>query len=248
MKKDLPLIVKPRQRQKSEKTRSDLNTKVDAKQFRIKNIETKSNGIILIETDSKENREKIKNALENKMKDNYEIKIPMDIKPKFEIVHMNNNFSELEIIDKLKKQNPFIEHSEMKVLKLSMVNKFNKEMQNAIIEVDKESFPKIIAAEKLCIGWERCKVFDGINIRRCFKCKGYNHKSIECKNEEACLKCHKNHRTSECKEQQEINECINCKLVNNKFKLGLDTNHKTFSKMCPVYQKKINERKQKIGY
>lgn len=248
MKKNLPLIVKPKQKQKIEKTKSDLNKKVDPKTLKIKNLEHRNNGMILIETDTKENREIIKNELEKKMKDGYDIKIPLEIKPRFEIVHMNNNFSEIDIIEKLKKQNGFLEMSEIKVIKLKRVNKYNKEMQNAIIEVDKESFPKILEAEKLSIGWERCKVFDAIDVKRCYKCKGYNHRSIECKNEEKCLKCHQNHKTSDCMEKEEINKCINCKIANEKYKLELDENHKTFNKECPVYQKKIGERKQKIGY
>lgn len=48
--------------------------------------------------------------------------------------------------------------SEMKVFKISTIKKYDKEMQNAIIDVDIKFFPEILAAEKLCIvgkGWER---------------------------------------------------------------------------------------------
>ncbi|XP_055388350.1 uncharacterized protein LOC129616828 [Condylostylus longicornis] len=246
MKKHLPLIVKPKQKQKSEKTKKDLNTKVNPKDLKIKNVESKMNGIILIETDSKENREKIKTELQKKMQVDYNI-IPKEIKPKIEIVHMNNGFSESELIEKLKKQNEVLERAEMKIINLRTVKKFNREMKNAIIEVDKESFPKILNIQKLCIGWERCKVFDAISVKRCFKCNGFNHKSTECRNEETCLKCTKNHKTSECTEKP-VDICVNCKRANEKFKLGLDIKHNSLSKQCEVYKKKLNELKQKIGY
>jgi len=103
MKTELPLIVKPKNKQKSEKTKSDLNTKVDPKDLKIKNIETKTNGAILIETDTIEEREKVE--LEKKTKDSYDIKIPTVIKPQIELVYMNNKFSDAEIIEKLKNQN-----------------------------------------------------------------------------------------------------------------------------------------------
>jgi hypothetical protein len=161
---------------------------------------------------------------------------------------MNNSFTESEIIEKLKKQNDFLEMSEMKVVKIKKVVKYGKEMQNAIIEVDKMSFPKLIASEKVCLGWERCRVYDAISVTRCFKCKGFNHKMSECKNEECCLKCHQKHKTADCKVKEEVIKCINCKKVNEKFKLGLDENHKTSSVECTVYQKKLKEKKEKVGY
>jgi len=236
--------VIPKQKQNGEKTKKVLNTK----DFKIENVETKKDGKIIIETDSKENRDKIKKELEKKINKDYEVKIPVERKPCFEIVHMNNSFTETEIVDKLKKQNGILELSDLKVLKLKEVNKLNKEMQNAIIEVDKLAFPKIIAAEKLCIGWERCKVFDAITVRRCNKCKGYNHKAVECNNKETCLKCHQEHKTRDCNKEEEINKCINCLKGNEKFNLGIDVNHKTTSQNCPVYQKKLKEKKEKIGY
>lgn len=247
MKKELPLIVKPKNKQKNQQTKSDLNTKVDPKNFKIKNIEDKTNGAILIETETAEDREKIKTELEKQFKDKYEIKIPTDIKPQIEIIHMNNKFEETEIVEKLKKQNCFLEMSEIEVVKVYQVKKYNKEFYNAVIEVDKETFPKILANEKVCIGWERCRVFDAINIRRCYKCKGFNHKSADCTNKETCLKCHQEHKTSECSKDY-INKCINCIKYNEKLKLNVDVNHKTFSKLCPAYQHKLNLKKKAIGY
>jgi hypothetical protein len=248
MNKNLPLIVIPKNKQNTDKTKFDLNTKVNPIDLKIKNVVDRNNGKILIETDTTENRDKIRNELEKTIQTDYDIKIPMDLKPCFEIVHMSNNFSESEIIMKLKKQNTFLEFSELKVVKIRKFTKFNKELTNAIIEVDKLCFPKIIEAEKLCIGWEKCKVFDAINVRRCNKCKGYNHKSSECKNQETCLKCHKDHKTSTCTEKEELKECINCKKANEKFNVGVKIDHKTTSFDCPVYQNKLREKKAKIGY
>jgi len=249
MNKNIPLIVIPKnKKQNSDKTKSDLNKKCNPIELNIKNVESRNNGKIVIETDSKENREKIKNELEKKIKGDYEIKIPLELKPCFEIVHMNNEFDESEILEKLRKQNQFLEFSQMKVIRIRKVVKFNKELRNATVQVDKVSFPKIIAAEKLSIGWEKCKVFDAIYVKRCMKCKGYNHKSTECIHKEACFNCHQEHKTSECKEKEEMKKCINCLKANEKFNLGLKTDHKTTSIECPVYQKKLKEKKEKIGY
>ena len=68
---------------------------------------------------------------------------------------------------------------------------------------------KHLAAEKINIGWERCKVYDSIRALPCFRYKGFNHKATNCKNDEDCVKYHGRHRNFECNERQ-IKKCINC--------------------------------------
>lgn len=100
--------------------------------------------------------------------------------------------------------------------------------------------------QKLNIGWEKCRVFDGTDIIQCFKCQGYNHKSSDCKNEEICYKCHGSHKSKECKKEI-INKCINCIKANKRLNMGLDENHVTSNKECPVYQNKLNYKKKRLG-
>ena len=44
-----------------------------------------------------------------------------------------------------------------------------------------------------------------------------------------------------------INKCINCVRVNNRLNLGLNENHSTNSKECPVYQNKLITKKRRNG-
>lgn len=246
LKKDVPLILKPKGKQGSEKTKEDLNKKVDPKNLKISNIETKHNGVIIIESENNTEREKIKAALEKTMCDNYEVRVPNVINPRFIITSMVFKHEDEEIVEKLKKQNQVIESSHLKLVKYYEVNRNNKKLFNAILETDADSFPKILRAEKLNIGWERCKVYDGIEVPHCYKCKGFNHKAVDCKNDEVCMKCFEKHKTSECNKEAVI-KCINCVRANNKLKLGLNENHSTYSKLCPVYQNKLDTKKKKLG-
>ncbi|KAI4457760.1 proprotein convertase subtilisin/kexin-related [Holotrichia oblita] len=56
------------------------------------------------------------------------------------------------------------------------------------------------------IGWDVCKVFDGIAVTSC----GYNHKATVCKKETRCPRCAGSHSIRECKATESNLKCINC--------------------------------------
>lgn len=155
-------------------------------------------------------------------------------------------YSEEEFTEKLKKQNPITHNSEIKIVKNFDFKRNNRTVYNIRIKTDSELYTKLIGAQKINLGWERCRVFDGTDVRRCFKCKGYNHMSSECKNPEICIKCHGNHKSQECNKEP-ITKCINCVKMNQKLNMGLDENHGTYNKVCPVYQNKLNMKKRRMG-
>lgn len=247
MRKEVKLIIKPKEKQRIEKTKEDLNENVDPGNLKISNIENKKNGVIVIQSENIEEREKIKNAIENKMNEKYEIKMPNPLNTTVIVANMTFKYETNELIEKLKKQNPVLESSELELIKYIEVKRNNRTTYNVKLKIDAESFIKVLTARKINIGWERCKVFDGVEIMYCYKCKGYNHKSNECKSEETCLKCHGNHKTSECNKEA-LAKCINCIRSNRKFNLGLDENHPTLSRTCPVYLNKLDIKKKNIGY
>lgn len=247
IKSNLPLLIMPKEKQTCQKTREELNDKVDPNGLKIANIESTYKGIVVIESENALERDKIKSVIQKNMGDKYEIKAPNKIKPRILIANMKIKNQENEIIGKIRKQNPFLVHSELKLVKYFERNKNNFRNYNALIEVDEDVFPKIIQEGKLSIGWEKCKIYDGIDVLMCFKCKDFNHRAIECKNEEVCGKCLDLHKTSEC-QKEKIEKCINCIRVNKKLNMGLDENHMTVSKSCPVYLRKIDLKKKRIGY
>ena len=84
------LLIKPKERQKIEKSKQDLNNKVDPVNLNITNIENGRNWTIIIQSKTDEDRNKIKNA-------NY-----------------NGNFFQIhdeDLISKIKRQNQqLLEH------------------------------------------------------------------------------------------------------------------------------------------
>lgn len=242
----VPLIIKPKEKQNIKKTKEDLRNKVDPTNFKINNIENRRNGTMVIESENNEEREKIKNTLQTELSENYDIRVPNETKMTIVITDMSFKIPENELINILKKQNPILVNSELKIIKTYDYKRKNVVINNVKLIIDKESYIKVISQQKLNVGWEKCRVFDGTDIIKCFKCKGYNHKSTECKNQETCYKCHGNHKSTEC-DKAVIVKCINCTRVNEKLNMGLDENHDTNNRECPVYLNKLRMKKKRLG-
>lgn len=77
--KRAPLIVKPKEKQGNDKTREELNKNVDPVNLKITSVENRKNGTVVIQSENEEEREKIKTAIEDKLNEGYEIKVPSPI-------------------------------------------------------------------------------------------------------------------------------------------------------------------------
>ncbi|XP_067637542.1 uncharacterized protein [Eurosta solidaginis] len=108
LKKDVAIIVKPKGKQTSEKTKQDLNNKVDPKNLKISNIETRNNGVMVIHSENNDEREKIKLAIENNIDREYEVKVPEQIRPSFVVTGIMFKYENDVLIDTIKKQNECI--------------------------------------------------------------------------------------------------------------------------------------------
>lgn len=64
--KEMPLIIKPKEKQKIDKTKEDLKNKVDPTNFKITNIENRRNGTVVIQSENIDEREKIKKHCKQK--------------------------------------------------------------------------------------------------------------------------------------------------------------------------------------
>lgn len=241
------LLIKPKSKQDCNQTKNDLNENVDPKELKIRNVQRKSNGVILIQRENDTERNKIKSAIEKQIGEKYEVKIPKTVCEKFVISRMNFKHSDEKIIEILSKQNDCIAEGKVKVLKQYETKTRNVVYYNAIIETDPETFQRVIAAEKLNVGWEKCQVYDGLEVQQCFKCRGFNHKAAECKNEEVCVKCLERHALKDCK-LEIISKCINCIRAKERLNIDVDINHMTISKTCPLYVNKLEAKRRKRGY
>ena len=132
-----------------------------------------------------------------------------------------------------------------KLRKCYAVTKGSDCKYNAIFEVDAITYHKILEQGKLLCNWDSCRVFDGLDVLRCFKCCGYNHKGIDCQQkEETCPRCAGSHSVKQC--ESSALKCANCAQLKNSDPTTI--NHAAWSEKCPVFQVMKNKKRKTIDY
>ena len=91
--------------------------------------------------------------------------------------------------------------------------------------------------DKVIIGLKTCKVYDRVQVKRCFSCQGFDHYIKDCPSELHCGKCTGSHKTADCTSDER--KCINC--VKNKVQ---DVNHSVFFHDCPSLHKHQQQLKE----
>lgn len=171
---------------------------------------------------------------------------PDSVMPKIKMLRVRDpSTDDDEFIRQVKAKNENVPFKSVKILKREKVFRMNKcieTMNNIVLEVDCESYERIMSKGKIKYKWESFDVVDNIFIRRCYKCFGFSHMAAECKNERACPICAQNHEKGNCKVKDK--KCINCITANNKFKTKFDVNHCAWDKECKIYQNKLATSKK----
>jgi hypothetical protein len=253
-KNDAVVVVKPKNKnQGAEKTIHDIKSKINPKEIVVNGLMNATDSGIIIKCKKKEDTNKIVKIIEENLSENYEAKIPLRKNPRLKIVGIDEKPADnCEIIETIKKQNEeyFDTSSVIKVITVNEItNKIGKKYYNLIIEVNPNTYNKIMTSEncKMNINWNRCKVFDAIYVRQCLKCCSFDgHNAKDCPNHVVCFKCSGNHKSDSC--SMEKFKCINCENANKNLKLNLNTEHSAMSKECEVYKKIVKNKMRSINY
>lgn len=232
--------------QKSDTTKEFVKEKINPVENQVSGIRNAAKGAVVVECKDKTASELLKTSAVKSLGDAYKVELPKRRKPKFKLCGMSDKLTDEQIIDFLIKQNECLKKAnELKVLKtIEVKDRFKNARYQSIIEVDPESFKKIMNVEKVYVNWDSCKVFEHLNVVRCYKCLGFNHYSKECTRKRACKFCAEDHESSTCSSQ--IQKCINCSYYVQNLKMHLEVNHHAFSADCKVLQRKYSEEKRKV--
>lgn len=246
------LIVKPREKQESNKTKNDLKEAIDPKTLAIavENIKEGKEGAVIINCNNSSTKDKIKEKVENEMGNHYNVTEGTQKNPKIIIRGVEEEFIEGTddfIIDSIKEQNELETEESTKIQvysKYKQKDKVNK--GNVVLTVSPGLKNKICQIGKINIGWRRCVAHEFFTIIRCFKCARYGHIAGKCENNVTCYNCAGQHQTTDCKAN--YFKCINCVETNNKFKKSLDVNHAVNDSECACYKRILDmeARKTKI--
>lgn len=149
---------------------------------------------------------------------------------------MTGLLSEDKLLENLTKCNPhiFLHNSDLKIIGIRTLRK-NENIYQALIQVDKTCYERALKAERIVVGYDTCRIYDVVEVYRCYKCNEYHHSAENCKNQQVCPICGCNHDVKQC--QSETKKCSNCDKYNTKSSKNVPTNHAVWEKdKCSAFK------------
>lgn len=245
------LIIKPKNQQKVERIRSDLQKNIKPAELKlcINGTRNTKNGNLLVKCSNMSDIETLKNEIDSKLHEDYEAQVSKMKAPRFKIIgYRADNEEDLnyELIEAhIREQNHFIQKNDD--LEVTYIKQNRKNKTHTIHgKCSSSLFHKFMGMKKVFINWERYPIYEDISIQRCFKCQEYYHKSDACPNEERCEYCSGDHSLKDCPKKQK--KCTNCIKTNAKFNLMYNVNHEASDSSCPAYEYLISILRSKIDY
>lgn len=250
-KHDPILIVKPRNADDAASIKNIIKATINPESDPVKKMQLTSRGDFIVHCNDSNALSTIKNKLTQKIGDTGEVKEPATAKPRLKVVGFDSDYfdDDTRLISAIRKQNDklFDETSEIQIADKKKMR--GKDLHTAVLTVDVNTFKRVLTAGKIFIGWNSCKIYEHIEVMRCFKCNQFGHLARECKEEEfVCPLCADKHSMNLCRVKEDGYKCANCIRANTELKLDVDYKHCAFSLKCPVLSKQIEKRKRHIRY
>jgi hypothetical protein len=165
-------------------------------------------GPVLIETNSKEEIEKLENEINSKCEGKLEASIHKQTKSRPVIFNIPEDISTQNLQDTLMAQNPDISLNKGDVeAKFCYTTK--KQNRNLVVEVGAQT-RKLLIQKQIKLGWQICKIEDNLVATRCFKCSRFNQRHRDCRRQETCPLYTGAHKLKDCTEDPRSYKCINC--------------------------------------
>lgn len=175
------LIIKPPKDQHADKTKQEIINKVAPTKLKIgiKEFKQTKQGDIIIKCQTKEEIETLKNAVEKNLGREYTANFPKKRNPRVKVVGYTGKVNENEIENIIRKQNNWIEESDlMNVIYIKKI--LTKNTSTIFIECSPSFYHKAMKAGKIFMGWQRYPIYEDLSLPRCYNCQGYHHKSANC--------------------------------------------------------------------
>lgn len=238
---------------------------------------TKTKNHVKIQCVKEDDCEKIKQLIDTRTENKFDIVKTTLKNPMIKIVNITNKYTNNELAEILKRQNNLIHTNTnvqvkyIKEINQNMVN-IKKSKQNnqkeinqqsyavrvqsknktnmhytAFVELDPLSYNILMQVGKIRIGWDYCKIFEELNLNRCFKCNGYGHNSKKCRNQLSCAICADSHESNGCKCTNKV--CVNCKRYNDKYGIKYNIDHAAYEyEKCEFFKNLRYKYRMQVNY
>jgi hypothetical protein len=163
-----------------------LKTKENPTEIKVGITSLKSlrDGIVMIETSSKNEIETLGEKIGEKCGEELEVNIQKLRNPRLVLLNIPDDITVENVEDTFTVQNPELDLKEGDI-RAKFCYTTKRETRNLVIEVESGIRKKLMQA-RIKLGWAICKVDDYMVPKRCFRCSGYNHNFRHCKGEETC--------------------------------------------------------------
>lgn len=243
------LIVKAKNPDQVKNVRELVTNALDPTVDPVRNMRETARGDVILQCKEAADIDIVRTKLNALMNEPLEVSTPKEHCPKIKIVGFEDGYAGGDkLVEALRKQNAtiFTEASIVTVDHTSARNKTNS--VSATLSLDMSTFKRVLFAKRVFVGWHSCRVYQQVDVLRCFKCNEYGHIAKSCTSAVfVCPLCAENHRLEECKSSDRL-KCINCVRNNEKYKTSCDVNHSAMSMKCPILSEKTEKRKNNIRY
>ena len=234
----------------SERTKSEIAEKINPfdSGLRIAKVKSVKKGGVLVGCSTTDDNSRFKRIAEEKLSESYVIKEVKGILPRVKIVGITEKYSDDQLQDLIEyvikvNSDIFDPNAVCKLLKFFPTKKKANIFQ-AVLQVDKLSYERLINCGGLFVGYDYCYAFDAVELNRCYKCNSFGHSSRYCNQPVCCPRCSEKHYVKECKA---VNvKCSNCVNASKNEDLEIDCGHAAWDSHCPTYQKALQKLKHDI--
>lgn len=242
------LVINPSsEKMNPEICRQAINNKLKPRDYKLCSVSQTKKGGVVVQCPSSAELNKLKSDAVEQLGDDFIVSAPVRKRPRVRVFGFSEQLNAIDFVKVLKEQNSSLCNEESHVSVLHIFNGKSNSKFGAKLEVDASTFKKMIEAGKVFIGWDSCWVTEDLNIRRCYKCWGFNHVSSKCSEPlQRCPKCSGNHHQNKC--DSTIEKCAVCCDATSKFHMRIDTNHTVFSDHCPSYIHRVALQHRSVDY
>lgn len=242
------ILVKPKDGSQSVLTTKSVllqNANPISEKINIDSIKNVGKGGIVINCPTKEEADKFKNIINERLAEKYDVNSVNNIQPRIRIAGITEKHENETLLKLIRNQNKMViqDDDDIKLISFKPIKNKNQ-MYQIVLGVNPLTYKRVIERGYIFIGYDHCQVFDGFEIKRCFRCCGFHHAANKCDNRKVCPRCTENHDVKECK--AEVLKCNNCVNFNLKSNNKIDTNHATWDNRCHCYKQKLEEFKSQL--
>lgn len=241
------VVIKPKKKQQnSKKTFSEISENVNNANVDVCGSRNVRGGGIVLRCNNAADTMKVKQLVNDKFGDSYEVLLPKIKSPRLRISNIDPELENDDILGELKNHNLPLNNMDMKLVAVIPRKYRDNEYNDIVVEVSSAAYKQLMEMGKLRLPWRECRIFEHLHLIRCYKCCGFFHKSTDCKNSQKCGTCSGPHKSANCNSKSKC--CANCKESNAKFKTNLSTNHHAWSKDCPILKRHQAKLASKIEF